>query len=112
VSPSSTSSGTQLDRDATAARCLNLHDAGDRAPIVRAGKASGIWLWAAGRLPRSHGEHDAVVKAILRGDGAAAHEEMLRHVSLVEDAFGRVTWNAPEATHMGRRRPSITAEAD
>jgi DNA-binding GntR family transcriptional regulator len=42
---------------------------------------------AAGRLPRSHAEHDAVVKAILSGDSAAAHAAMLHHVSLVEDAF-------------------------
>ena len=42
---------------------------------------------APGRLPRSHAEHDAVVKAILSGDAAAAHAAMLHHVSLVEDAF-------------------------
>lgn len=42
---------------------------------------------APGRLPRSHAEHDGVVKAILSGDAAAAHAAMLHHVSLVEDAF-------------------------
>jgi DNA-binding GntR family transcriptional regulator len=41
----------------------------------------------AGRLPRSHAEHDAVVKAILFGDSTAAHAAMLHHVSLVEDAY-------------------------
>jgi DNA-binding GntR family transcriptional regulator len=41
----------------------------------------------AGRLPRSHAEHDAVVKAILAGDAAGAHTAMLHHVSLVEDAY-------------------------
>ena len=40
-----------------------------------------------GRLPRSHAEHDAVVRAILTGNAAAAHATMLHHVSLVEDAF-------------------------
>jgi DNA-binding GntR family transcriptional regulator len=42
---------------------------------------------APGRLPRSHAEHDGVVRAILSGDAAAAHAAMLHHVSLVEDAF-------------------------
>jgi len=40
-----------------------------------------------GRLLRSIEEHDAVVRAILSGDAAAAHAAMLHHVSLVEDAF-------------------------
>ena len=40
-----------------------------------------------GRLPRSHAEHEAVVRAILSGDAMTAHAEMLHHVSLVEDAF-------------------------
>jgi DNA-binding GntR family transcriptional regulator len=40
-----------------------------------------------GRLPRSHAEHDVVVKAIRAGDADAAHAAMLHHVSLVEDAF-------------------------
>jgi DNA-binding GntR family transcriptional regulator len=40
-----------------------------------------------GRLPRSHAEHDAVVKAILAGDSTTAHAAMLHHVSLVEDAY-------------------------
>jgi DNA-binding GntR family transcriptional regulator len=42
-----------------------------------------------GRLPRSHSEHDQVVRAILAGDAGAAHASMLHHVSLVEDAFER-----------------------
>jgi DNA-binding GntR family transcriptional regulator len=41
----------------------------------------------AGRLPRSHTEHEAVVRAILSGDATTAHAAMLHHVSLVEDAF-------------------------
>lgn len=40
-----------------------------------------------GRLLRSSDEHEAVVRAILSGDAAAAHAAMLHHVSLVEDAF-------------------------
>jgi DNA-binding GntR family transcriptional regulator len=40
-----------------------------------------------GRLPRSHAEHEAVVRAILTGNAAGAHMAMLHHVSLVEDAF-------------------------
>jgi len=40
-----------------------------------------------GRPPRSHGEHDAVVAAILRGDADAAHATMLQHVTLVEDSY-------------------------
>lgn len=40
-----------------------------------------------GRPPRSHGEHDIVVAAILRGDADAAHAAMLQHVTLVEDSF-------------------------
>ena len=42
---------------------------------------------AAGRLARSHGEHDRVVRAILSGSAGEAHAAMLQHVSLVEDAF-------------------------
>ena len=40
-----------------------------------------------GRLPRSHGEHEAVVNAILAANAAEAHAAMLHHVSLVEDAY-------------------------
>lgn len=46
---------------------------------------------APGRLKRSHSEHDSVVQAILRGDAPAAHAAMLKHVSLVEDAFERLS---------------------
>lgn len=40
-----------------------------------------------GRLPRSHAEHAAVVKAIVRGNADAAHAAMLHHVTLVEASF-------------------------
>ena len=39
-----------------------------------------------GRLAASHGEHDMVVQAILRGDGAAAAEAMRKHVMTVSAA--------------------------
>lgn len=40
-----------------------------------------------GRPPRSHTEHDAVVKAIVDGDAGTAHAAMLHHVTLVEASF-------------------------
>ena len=40
-----------------------------------------------GRPPRSHAEHDAVVRAIVSGDPAGAHAAMLQHVMLVEASF-------------------------
>lgn len=40
-----------------------------------------------GRLARSHAEHDAVVRAVLDGNAAAAHAAMLEHVTLVEVSF-------------------------
>jgi DNA-binding GntR family transcriptional regulator len=43
-----------------------------------------------GRLPRSHAEHDEVVKAIISGDPAAAHAAMLHHVDLVEASFEKL----------------------
>lgn len=49
-----------------------------------------------GRPPRSHAEHDAVVKAIVGGDAAAAHAAMLHHVTLVEASFEELVasrWN-------------------
>ncbi len=46
---------------------------------------------APGRLPRSHAEHEIVVRAILGGDAAGAHAAMLHHVSLVEDAFEQLS---------------------
>jgi DNA-binding GntR family transcriptional regulator len=49
---------------------------------------------APGRLALSHAEHDAVVKAILRGDAAEAHCAMLRHVNLVENAYEQVSATA------------------
>ena len=46
---------------------------------------------SAGRLPRSHAEHEAIMTAIVAGDSATAHAAMLHHVSLVEDTFSRMT---------------------
>ncbi len=51
-----------------------------------------------GRPPRSHGEHDIVVRAILRGDADAAHAAMLHHVTLIEDSFEELIANrSPDA---------------
>jgi len=44
----------------------------------------------AGRLPRSHAEHEAVVKAILAGEPARAHAAMLLHVDLVGASFEKL----------------------
>ena len=49
---------------------------------------------ARGRLALSHMEHTAVVEAILRGDADRAHQAMLRHVNLVEDAFEQLSASA------------------
>ena len=46
---------------------------------------------AKGRLSSSHMEHAAVLDAILRGDADQAHQAMLRHVNLVEDAFEQLS---------------------
>ncbi|MET0360306.1 MAG: GntR family transcriptional regulator [Sphingobium sp.] len=54
-----------------------------------------------GRPPRSHAEHDVVVRAILRGDADAAHAAMLQHVTLVEDSFEELI--AARATPVARR---------
>ena len=44
----------------------------------------------AGRLPRSHAEHDEVVKAIVSGDPVRAHAAMLHHVGLVEASYEKL----------------------
>lgn len=43
-----------------------------------------------GRLPRSHAEHDEVVRAIVSGEPARAHAAMLHHVDLVEASFEKL----------------------
>jgi DNA-binding GntR family transcriptional regulator len=43
-------------------------------------------FWNTGRVTLSYSEHDAVVQAILRGDGAAAYHAMHAHVDTVSDA--------------------------
>lgn len=50
-----------------------------------------------GRLPRSHSEHDQVVKAIISGDPDGAHKAMLHHVGLVEAAFENLIAEVSEA---------------
>ena len=44
----------------------------------------------AGRLARSHAEHDAVVKAIVSAEPARAHAAMLHHVDLVGASFEKL----------------------
>lgn len=44
----------------------------------------------AGRLKRSHAEHDEVVKAVISGDPAGAHAAMLHHVGLVEASYEKL----------------------
>jgi DNA-binding GntR family transcriptional regulator len=52
----------------------------------------------AGRLPRSHAEHEEVVKAIVSGEPARAHAAMLHHVDLVEASFEKLLASAtPDA---------------
>lgn len=64
---------------------------------------------APGRLRASHAEHAAVTAAILRGDAAAAHQAMIDHVSLVEDAFERLAILGD--TPAGRKRSRASAAA-
>ncbi len=42
---------------------------------------------SAGRLSHSHGEHDAIVRAIVSGDPAKAHAAMLHHLGQAGGAF-------------------------
>ncbi|HEY3696236.1 GntR family transcriptional regulator [Phenylobacterium sp.] len=58
----------------------------------------------AGRLARSHAEHDAVVKAIVSGEPARAHATMLHHVDLVGASFEKLLATA------GAAPPVRTAE--
>jgi DNA-binding GntR family transcriptional regulator len=50
----------------------------------------------AGRLARSHAEHDAVVKAIVSAEPARAHAAMLHHVDLVGASFEKLLATAGE----------------
>lgn len=51
----------------------------------------------AGRLPSSHAEHEAVVKAIISGEPAKAHAAMLQHVDLVGASFEKLIIQAKSA---------------
>jgi DNA-binding GntR family transcriptional regulator len=51
----------------------------------------------AGRLPSSHAEHEAVVKAIISGEPAKAHAAMLQHVDLVGASFEKLISQATPA---------------
>jgi DNA-binding FadR family transcriptional regulator len=50
-----------------------------------------------GRLAKSWGEHDAIVTAVLRGDGAGAEAAARVHVAIVSDA-------SSEFVHSARRQ--------
>ncbi|WP_422001230.1 GntR family transcriptional regulator [Reyranella sp.] len=87
------------DRDAYSDANIAFHEAiyagAHNAPLAeyamslrrRVGPFRRAQFWMEGRLLRSNQEHEAVVRAIVSGDAAAAHAAMLHHVSLVEDAF-------------------------
>lgn len=51
----------------------------------------------AGRLARSHAEHDAVVKAIVSAEPQRAHAAMLHHVDLVGASFEKLVTTAGQA---------------
>jgi DNA-binding GntR family transcriptional regulator len=51
----------------------------------------------AGRLPRSHAEHGAVVAAIVEGQAARAHAAMLDHVNRVETTVDDLLGSRPAA---------------
>ncbi|TPL11768.1 GntR family transcriptional regulator [Mesorhizobium sp. B2-4-14] len=55
----------------------------------------------AGRLTKSWQEHDAIVTAILRGDGAAAGKAARDHVSIVSEASS--VFAAPDRKSLGRK---------
>ena len=55
----------------------------------------------AGRLPRSHAEHDAVVKAIVSAEPARAHAAMLHHVDLVGASFEKLLVTAEQSGRGG-----------
>lgn len=97
---------TRDDREAYAAANLQFHTliyTGAHNPVL-AEIATGLrrrlmpyrraQFRAKGRLPRSHGEHASVVRAILAGSAGEAHAAMLHHVSLVEDAFEQLATTA------------------
>ena len=58
-----------------------------------------------GRLALSHREHGLVLDALLSGDAHRAHENMLRHVNLVEDSFEQLSING------GAKKPFIKGSA-
>ena len=111
----------QDDRDAYAAANIDFHKqiyVGARNTIL-AEFAGGLRRRLApfrraqfrteGRISRSHAEHATVLKAILACDAAAAHAAMFQHMSLVEDAFGRLEGARARLT---RRGPPVGALAE
>jgi DNA-binding GntR family transcriptional regulator len=52
----------------------------------------------AGRLARSHAEHEEVVRAVISGDPAGAHAAMLHHVDLVGASYEKLITIATRET--------------
>jgi DNA-binding GntR family transcriptional regulator len=52
----------------------------------------------AGRLARSHAEHEEVVRAVVSGDPAGAHAAMLHHVDLVGASYEKLITIATRET--------------
>ncbi len=63
-----------------------------------------------GRLSKSHTEHERVAKAILRGDGDAAANEMRAHLAVVRDAVDGVV--APPARRAASQASATSGSAD
>jgi DNA-binding GntR family transcriptional regulator len=62
----------------------------------------------AGRLAKSHAEHDAIVSAVLRGDAETASELMRTHVNIVRAA----SWNYVHGLELAAPDPRTDADVD
>ena len=62
----------------------------------------------AGRLAKSHAEHDAIVSAVLRGDAETASELMRTHVNIVRAA----SWNYVHGLELAGPDPRTDADVD
>src|SRR5262249_43115111 len=62
----------------------------------------------AGRLAKSHAEHDAIVSAVLRGDAETASELMRTHVNIVRAA----SWNYVHGLELAAPDPRTDPDVD
>jgi DNA-binding FadR family transcriptional regulator len=62
----------------------------------------------AGRLAKSHAEHDAIVSAVLRGDAEIASELMRTHVNIVRAA----SWNYVHGLELTAPDPRPDVDVD